>query len=218
MAFRSKLARYNTIQCQQIMPVPVIPTANMVKQVPQGICQVPPTPAPIPPPIYPMPFSPIPPNPLDQDNLIPPPPPTPPERINGMVAIPYYPYQGVPLEYMHQPASYPPFMEGTYQPPVPPPALSYGAITSEPSIHETIKIMNYPPPEDPLSGTILTNVTGSTPTGYLLCDGIAISRTMFPTLFTAIGTQYGEGDGKYTFNLPDLEDLNGTGIFYIIKI
>ena len=216
MSFRSKLARYITYD--QVMPVPVVPAANMTKQYPQAICPVPPTPAPPPPPVYSMPFAPIPPHPLDQDNLIPPPPPPMPDRIDGMVAIPYFPYQGVPPLFMHQPISYPPFMEGTFLPPPPPPTLSYGTITSEPSIHEAIKIMEYPTPEEPPSGTILTNITGSTPTGYLLCDGTAVSRTMFPTLFEAIGTQYGEGDEKYTFNLPNLEDLNGTGIFYIIKM
>ena len=44
---------------------------------------------------------------------------------------------------------------------------------------------------------------GAIPNGYLLCDGSAVSRTMFPDLFTAIGTTYGSGDGSTTFNLPD---------------
>ena len=215
MAFRSKLARSH--RCDQVMPVPVVSTA-LVKQLPQPLYPVPPTPAPPIPPVYSFPFPPIPPNPLDKDTLIPPPPPPMPDQINGMVAIPYFPYQGVPFQFMHQPVSYPPFMEGTYQPPPAPPTLSYGPITNQPSIHEAIKIMEYPPPSDPSSGTILTNVTGSTPTGYLDCDGSAVSRTMFPTLFVAIGTQYGEGDQQTTFTLPNLSELNGTGIFYIIKI
>jgi hypothetical protein len=44
---------------------------------------------------------------------------------------------------------------------------------------------------------------GDIPSGYLLCDGSAVSRTMFPDLFAAIGTIYGSGDGSTTFNLPD---------------
>ena len=44
---------------------------------------------------------------------------------------------------------------------------------------------------------------GDIPSGYLLCDGSAVSRTMFPDLFSAIGTTYGAGDGSTTFNLPD---------------
>jgi microcystin-dependent protein len=39
--------------------------------------------------------------------------------------------------------------------------------------------------------------------GWLECDGRAVSRTMFPDLFSAIGTTYGAGDGASTFNLPD---------------
>lgn len=41
------------------------------------------------------------------------------------------------------------------------------------------------------------------PTGYLYCDGSAISRTMYADLFAAIGTYYGAGDGSTTFNIPN---------------
>lgn len=44
----------------------------------------------------------------------------------------------------------------------------------------------------------------SIPTGWLLCNDQAISRTTFSTLFSAIGTRYGVGDGSSTFNVPDL--------------
>ena len=44
----------------------------------------------------------------------------------------------------------------------------------------------------------------SAPTGWLECDGSAISRTTYATLFTAVGTTHGVGDGSTTFNLPDL--------------
>ena len=44
---------------------------------------------------------------------------------------------------------------------------------------------------------------GAIPNGYLLCDGSAVNRGMYPDLFTAIGTTYGSGDGSTTFNLPD---------------
>ena len=42
------------------------------------------------------------------------------------------------------------------------------------------------------------------PTGWLLCDGSAVSRATYTDLFTLIGTTYGLGDGSTTFNLPDL--------------
>ena len=56
-------------------------------------------------------------------------------------------------------------------------------------------------------GAILTLAHNSTlPSGYLLCNGSAVSRTMYPDLFAAIGTTYGAGDGSTTFNLPDYND------------
>lgn len=51
------------------------------------------------------------------------------------------------------------------------------------------------------AGTIAT-----IPTGWLFCDGTAVSRTTYSDLFTAIGTIYGVGDGSTTFNLPDFRD------------
>ena len=44
----------------------------------------------------------------------------------------------------------------------------------------------------------------SAPTGYLLCDGAAISRSTYSTLFGLLATTYGSGDGSSTFNIPDL--------------
>lgn len=41
------------------------------------------------------------------------------------------------------------------------------------------------------------------PDGWLLCDGSAVSRTTYASLFATIGTSYGSGDGSTTFNLPD---------------
>lgn len=45
----------------------------------------------------------------------------------------------------------------------------------------------------------------SAPTGYLLCDGTAVSRTTYDDLFDVIGETYGAGDGSTTFNVPDLQ-------------
>jgi microcystin-dependent protein len=42
------------------------------------------------------------------------------------------------------------------------------------------------------------------PTGWLYCNGQAVSRTTYARLFTAIGTTFGAGDGTTTFALPDL--------------
>jgi hypothetical protein len=49
----------------------------------------------------------------------------------------------------------------------------------------------------------LTAFGGSTaPSGWLVCDGSAISRTTYSLLFAVVGTSYGAGDGSTTFNLP----------------
>lgn len=42
------------------------------------------------------------------------------------------------------------------------------------------------------------------PAGWLKANGAAVSRTTYAALFAAIGTTYGAGDGRTTFNLPDL--------------
>lgn len=57
-----------------------------------------------------------------------------------------------------------------------------------------------------LVGSITMYAGNTTPAGYLLCDGAAISRTDYKTLYDVIGTTYGEGDGDSTFNLPLLTD------------
>jgi microcystin-dependent protein len=47
---------------------------------------------------------------------------------------------------------------------------------------------------------------GSTaPSGWLICDGSAVSRTTYANLFSVIGTTYGNGDGSTTFNVPNLK-------------
>ena len=54
------------------------------------------------------------------------------------------------------------------------------------------------------TGVVLPFAGSTAPTGWAFCDGTAISRTTFASLFTAISTTYGVGNGTTTFNLPDL--------------
>lgn len=42
--------------------------------------------------------------------------------------------------------------------------------------------------------------------GLMICDGRALSRTQYATLFAVIGTTFGAGDGSTTFNIPDYRD------------
>ena len=59
-------------------------------------------------------------------------------------------------------------------------------------------------------------VTTTSPSGWLLANGNAVSRTTYSALFTAIGTTYGTGDGSTTFNLPSMAGRlpmgSGTGL------
>lgn len=69
-----------------------------------------------------------------------------------------------------------------------------------------------------LPGIIFDYAGATAPTGFLLCYGQAVSRTAYASLYAAIGTAYGAGDGSTTFNLPDCrgrvhagrDDMGGT--------
>ena len=53
------------------------------------------------------------------------------------------------------------------------------------------------------AGTILQWPSNTAPANWVFCDGSALSRTAYASLFAAIGTSYGAGDGSTTFNVPD---------------
>ena len=62
-------------------------------------------------------------------------------------------------------------------------------------------------------GAIIPFAGTAPPTGWLACNGQAVSRTTYAALFAAIGTVWGTGDGSTTFNLPNLtnEFIRGSG-------
>lgn len=65
--------------------------------------------------------------------------------------------------------------------------------------------------------SVLSFAGSSAPTGYLLCNGAAVSRSTYADLFAAIGITHGQGDGSTTFNLPDyrgrfMRGVSGSGI------
>lgn len=49
------------------------------------------------------------------------------------------------------------------------------------------------------------------PSGWLICDGSAVSRTTFSNLFGLIGTTFGAGNGTTTFNLPNMQGKFSVG-------
>lgn len=63
----------------------------------------------------------------------------------------------------------------------------------------------FPPSITLPAGMVAPYAGGSAPTGWLLADGSAVSRSTYADLFAAIGTSYGAGDGSTTFNLPNLK-------------
>ena len=57
---------------------------------------------------------------------------------------------------------------------------------------------------DDFVGMVAYFATPTAPTGFLKCNGAAVSRATYAALFARIGTTFGAGDGRTTFNLPDL--------------
>ena len=55
-----------------------------------------------------------------------------------------------------------------------------------------------------LVGEVAFFARSTPPSGWLKANGAAVSRTTYAALFAAIGTTFGAGDGRSTFNLPDL--------------
>jgi microcystin-dependent protein len=56
------------------------------------------------------------------------------------------------------------------------------------------------------TATIVPWSAASIPSGFLECNGQAVSRTTYAALFAIVSTTYGVGDGSSTFNVPDLQD------------
>ena len=56
-----------------------------------------------------------------------------------------------------------------------------------------------------LSGDLKFSTKTSADSGWLVCNGAAMPRLVYPELFAVIGTTFGVGDGMTTFNLPDFK-------------
>ena len=55
------------------------------------------------------------------------------------------------------------------------------------------------------TSTIIQNVSSSVPSGFLYCNGQAVSRSTYARLFASISTTFGVGDGSTTFNVPNFK-------------
>jgi len=62
-----------------------------------------------------------------------------------------------------------------------------------------------------ITGEIRMWSTPYAPSGWLECDGSAVSRSTYSALYAVISTAYGSGDGSTTFNLPDMRSRSPVG-------
>lgn len=62
------------------------------------------------------------------------------------------------------------------------------------------------------AGALVLWAAAVAPSGWLLCDGTAYSRTSYSGLFSAIGTTWGAGDGTTTFNVPNTAGRTVRGV------
>lgn len=80
-------------------------------------------------------------------------------------------------------------------------------LTATDSTHATWQPQSIGPGNSVPIGAVLVWPVSTPPVNFLICDGSAISRITYSTLFNLFLTDslpYGNGDGINTFNLPDL--------------
>ena len=56
------------------------------------------------------------------------------------------------------------------------------------------------------TGSLIMWPSNTIPSDWKLCDGSALSRVTYATLFALLGTTFGAGDGSTTFNLPNYKN------------
>lgn len=79
------------------------------------------------------------------------------------------------------------------------PKIAAGTITADRLAAGVIPTSTTPP------GAIIAFAGGAPPSGWLFCDGSAVSRVTYSALYAILGATFGAGDGSTTFNLPDLQ-------------
>jgi len=77
------------------------------------------------------------------------------------------------------------------------------AVNTAPTTGDHLANKTYVDARNP-TGEIKMWSTNTAPSGFLECDGAAVSRTTYAALFAVIGTVWGAGDGSTTFNVPEL--------------
>ena len=93
--------------------------------------------------------------------------------------------------------------------------IKNGSSTREMSLSDLASALSgYMPSGDSIPAGVVSPYAGSSaPTGWLICDGSALSSATYPELYAAIGTNWGNGDGVNTdFNIPDFREAVPVGI------
>ena len=236
--FRSKLSRHNTIKCQQVMPVPVVLINTLPCTIPKPICE-------IPPPIFPYPQESCDPTiiPVEIGTWPPctnPAPGTILSKETGFIPLGYLACNGTAVsrtkyaKLFEVIGTYYGEGDGTTTFNLPmltndcnPNIMYIINVNTQPDIiggtggggggmgGSSLQILPYPMDFVPPPGTILHNTMNFLPPGYLLCNGVEVSRDTYSLLYNMIGVYYGEGDGSTTFNVPNL--ITTTPFQYIIR-
>ena len=86
--------------------------------------------------------------------------------------------------------------------------LSYTALASVPYAEAATNAASAP------VGSIMpfAGDASEVPVGWLLCDGSAVSRSEYATLYEVIGVAWGYGNNSTTFNLPDMRGMFLRGV------
>lgn len=62
------------------------------------------------------------------------------------------------------------------------------------------------------TGSVVPFAGSTAPSGFLLCQGQAVSRSTYSALYAVLGNTYGAGDNSTTFNLPDMRGRVPMGV------
>lgn len=80
-------------------------------------------------------------------------------------------------------------------------------VSLNPTPASIVSVINFSFP-----GAVFPFPSQNIPNGWLLCNGQAVSRQTYSTLFGVLGVTYGAGDNRTTFNLPDLRGRSVVGM------
>ncbi len=84
--------------------------------------------------------------------------------------------------------------------------ISYSQLPSSPYAEVAYNAFAIP------AGVIVPYGGEEVPFGWMLCNGVEVSRTEYANLYNAIGVCWGIGDGATTFNLPDMRGMFLRGV------